>query len=297
MKRYIKARYYTDVEDIEGKGMAYAPDGKTMYGELHHKQYEGVGIRDFRNDWLGEENFDSFKPAMDTLLDAFDIIQSKSEDKLQLRFFNIYWNGTCDLRFYIVSRLGKLQGAIQLREDGTCSIQTDSHNSRANDTVYDLHSTDPEAIADAYFTAMENKYKFAEKSANLKAKTANTMKNKYVELSNSDVDSTKLTIPVTIYVAPDRGMYTDANVPDDEEIIRKLSNCINIEDANRYMKEAVVKFTVSQVIIVFYAKIRVPALKVAWQGATTDTQFNGACRALARKAPKYFKALSEKFEN
>lgn len=295
MKVYIKARHYTDVEDLEGHGIAYSPDGKTVFGEIHHKQYEGIPIRDFRNDWLGDDNFDSFKPSMDTLLDAFDIIQSKSNEKLQLRFFNIYENGDAGLYFYILSSLGKLRACIEFRSDGTCHIDTDSYNTRANDTVYALNSQDPDAIADAYFQAMDNKYKFNEKSNNLKAKTAETMKNKYSRLADELVSSTELTIPVNIYVDPDRHNYIQGEAPSDDEIIKKISNCIDIEDANRYMKKLSVRFTLSKVIIEFYAKVRVPALKVTWQGATTDTQFNGACRALERKAPNYFRELSERF--
>lgn len=299
MKIYIKAnndKYYEGIEPAM-PGLAQFPTGQPI-GELKHKNYRGVPIRDFRNDWLGEENFDSFKPSLDLLLDAFDVIKSKSDDNLKIKFFNIFWNGGADLIFDCNCTDSKpIRNRIALDEDGKCTIDTSSINWRANDTVYNLDSKmNPNIIADAYIEAMQNKRTFTKKSANLKAKTYDTMKAKYQELAELPVDTNKLTIPVDIEVAEGRERYVKGDIPDNKYIINSISQYINIEDANRYMKKAEIRFTLSQVIIEFYAKVRVPALKVTWKGATTSTQFNGACRALGRKSVEYFNELASKFE-
>lgn len=112
------------------------------------------------------------------------------------------------------------------------------------------------------------------------------------EMQSEKYSGSELIVPISIEVDKDRGTYNDPDIPDDDYIISSIEQRVPIEDTNRYIKQIVVKFMISGVSICLYPKVRAERLRVDWKGKTTETQFNGACRALRRRIDDYLDNLS-----
>ena len=263
------------------------------YGELAHKNYRGIEIRDFRNNWLGEEDFSDLTVWMDAELDAYDAICEDNPDlSFEPRFFNIFKNNEVSLKFnyYYQGQEEESIGEISHSDPNKWNVEFDSVNWK----VITANNPDPNEIAGIWQELRLD----AEKRSADRAKRKDALNNKNLDtLRNSlaeQVSGTEITVPVDVEVDDSRSelsSYSVDDIPSDEYILSSLSDVLPISDVNRYIKRIVVRFMLSGASISLYPKIRATRLRADSTGNSSREQFDKACKAIGRKADRYFQDM------
>ena len=292
MKRYIRTdsaskKQYTTSYKV-GTGIVKGLDDE-VYGELEHKRYRGLEIRDFRNGWLGDDDFTACMDVMDVFLEAYDKVCDSNPDMMfEPRFFNIRYDDLVELRFtFIDSSNNQLSGAfIQWRSDDY-GVEFSARSASGLEL-------DADVLSRMWDHLRSQHDKQEASAAKRRATVSDRNSSKIKELRAQQFNDIELTVPVKVEIGENRSNYLDIDVPDDASIVANIEQVVPIEDVNRYIRNITVRFMLSGTSICLYPKLSAARLRVDSTGDTRQVQLRKACTALRKKVDRYMDELATK---